>query len=171
MEPNKMGLKDLYSNAYDEYYYPNPEPVVDVGGVIGQVSSQTINPEEVTKGGYAALRGVVDSELALFGELEGLYNGIKNIAQNPESKKWFDAFIDGMEKNTNLPRLEEVKKFLNQYLPEVSPDFIVDETVGQLVAPGAAIKYGMDAAKAAKGAIIVAPAVSVTAKKDKGLKQ
>lgn len=177
-----MDFKDIYSKAYDAYYYEEPEEMIDVGGSVGKVSPKTIAPESIGPGAYAATRGFVDSELGLLGELEGLYNGVKDVStnllshfsENPEDKKLFDSFLEGLSKETTLPRFEDVRGFLDQYLPKVSEEQIANDTAGQLASPGLAIKLLMDAIKAAKaakatrgGELIMAPAVEVTAEKMK----
>jgi hypothetical protein len=177
-----MNFKDVYSKAYDAYYYEEPDEMIDVGSSVGKVSSKTIAPESIAPGAYAGARGFIDAELGLLGELEGLYNGVKDVSanllshfsKNPEDKKLFDSFLEGLTKETVLPRFEDVREFLDEYLPKVPEEQISSDTAGQLASPGLAIKLLMDALKAAKaakatrgGELIMAPVVGVTAEKMK----
>jgi hypothetical protein len=146
----------LFSEAYDIYTYPDAVPTIDVGGAVGAVSTEPIKPGNV----YGMTRGLVESEVSLPGEIEGLINGLVNLYENPEGKKRLDAFLEGLAKDTKLPRLEKVQELLDKYLPEVSEEFEIDRTMGQIAAPGAAIGIaGKAVSKARKSAPVVAPAI------------
>ena len=136
----------LFSEAYDMHTYPDAEPVIDVGGSVGQVSSQ---PMEIGSA-YAVTRGLAEAEIALPGELEGWINGLVNAYNNPQNKSRIDAFLDGLAKDTKLPRLEKVQQLLDKYLPEVSAEFDISRDIGTIVAPGAAVGAAVKAGKAVK---------------------
>jgi hypothetical protein len=146
----------LFSEAYDIYTYPDAVPTIDVGGAVGVVSAEPIKPGNVG----AMARGLAETELSLPGEIEGLINGLVNLYENPEGKKRLDAFLEGLAKDTKLPRLEKVQELLDKYLPEVSEEFEIDRTMGQVAAPGAAIGIaGKAISKGRKSAPVVAPAI------------
>jgi hypothetical protein len=146
----------LFSEAYDIYTYPDAVPTIDVGGAVGVVSAEPIKPGNVG----AMARGLAETELSLPGEIEGLINGLVNLYENPEGKKRLDAFLEGLAKDTKLPRLEKVQELLDKYLPEVSEEFEIDRTMGQVAAPGAAIGIaGKAVSKGRKSAPVVAPAI------------
>jgi hypothetical protein len=146
----------LFSEAYDIYTYPDAVPTIDVGGAVGVVSAEPIKPGNVG----AMARGLAETELSLPGEIEGLINGLINLYENPEGKKRLDAFLEGLAKDTKLPRLEKVQELLDKYLPEVSEEFEIDRTMGQVAAPGAAIGIaGKAVSKGRKSAPVVAPAI------------
>jgi hypothetical protein len=146
----------LFSEAYDIYTYPDAVLTIDVSGAVGVVSAEPIKPGNVG----AMARGLAETELSLPGEIEGLINGLVNLYENPEGKKRLDAFLEGLAKDTKLPRLEKVQELLDKYLPEVSEEFEIDRTMGQVAAPGAAIGIaGKAVSKGRKSAPVVAPAI------------
>lgn len=145
----------LFSEAYDMHTYPDAVPTVDVGGVVGEVSTEPMKPGNV----YGAARGLAEAEISLPGEIEGLINGLIGIVERPEGQKRFEAFLEGLAKDTKLPRLEKVQKLLDKYLPEVSEEFEIDRTMGQIAAPGAAVGIaGKAVSKGRKAAPAIAPA-------------
>jgi hypothetical protein len=171
-----MDFKQILSDSYDKYNRIGFEEgeipeTIDVGGSIGKIPTTPVTPKELIEGGYASTRGFVDSELGAIGELEGFKNAVINMVQNPENKKIFDAFIDGLSKETTFPRIDEVTSMINKYLPEVPMSAKSAETVGQLVAPGAAIGIAAKAlSKMKKGKeVLIAPAV-VNNENNKGSK-
>jgi hypothetical protein len=140
-------------------------PTIDVGGAVGVVSAEPIKPGNVG----AMARGLAETELSLPGEIEGLINGVVGVienlyeklsSENPKDAKILDSFLEGLAKDTKLPRLEKVQKLLDKYLPEVSEEFEIDRTMGQIAAPGAAIGVaGKIISKAKKSSPVVAPAI------------
>lgn len=155
----------LFSEAYDIYTYPDAVPTIDVGGAVGTVSTEPMEAGNV----YGMTRGLVEAEVSLPGEIEGLLNGVAGLienlyeklsSENPKDAEILDSFLEGLAKDTKLPRLEKVQKLLDKYLPEVSEEFEIDRTMGQIAAPGAAVGIaGKAVSKGRKSAPVVAPAI------------
>jgi len=99
--------------------------------------------------GASALKGVTQGFLGLPGELEALVYGAKELLTRRADESAFDAFINGLKKETILPTTEEVKKWLDTNVGEV-PGVKTFETLGETIAPGGQYKAVKAGAKALK---------------------
>jgi len=99
--------------------------------------------------GASALKGVTQGFLGLPGELEALVYGAKELLTRRADEGAFDAFINGLKKETILPTTEEVKKWLDTNVGEV-PGVKTFETLGETIAPGGQYKAVKAGAKALK---------------------
>lgn len=174
--------------SFDDYFHysldkrfgeRNPEPPeqIDVGGAVGRVAIPSEDEEAkdqfgaIVKSGYATVKGAVQGELGILGEIEHLWNGLTSIYNTPEGKSKVDSFLEGLSKESKLPDTERMKAMLNKVMPEVDKEYQIAEGIGEVVAPGALLTgiaaKGAKALKKSKGAAIVAPAVEVKEKANK----
>lgn len=99
--------------------------------------------------GASTLKGVTQGFLGLPGDLEALVYGAKELLTRRADESAFDAFINGLKKETILPTTEEVKKWLDTNVGEV-PGVKTFETLGETIAPGGQYKAVKAGAKALK---------------------
>ena len=102
--------------------------------------------------GAATLKGMTQGFLGLPGELEALVYGAKEMLTRNADVGMFDAFINGLKKETILPTTEEVRKWLDKNVGEIK-DGKTYEFVGETLAPGGQYKAAKSITKAVKSAV------------------
>lgn len=153
---------DLQEQAPEQ---PMPEQPIQLamgGGGRGQKAPGFAQIPGVVGGalmdiGAGTVKGMTQGFLGLPGDLNMLYNGIREIVTRGGDETLMDAFVRGVQQKTILPTTEKVKEWLDTNIPltGVGPDSY--ETIGEVVAPGGQLK----AAKAlVKGAKAIAPDVA-----------
>lgn len=91
---------------------------------------------------YGMAKGAVQGTVGSMGDLVSIAKGIYYATQTPEGKSKAEEFIKGMESATGAPTSDDVKQFLDQFIPSGPRS---TEAAGELVS------LGKVAGKAAKG--------------------
>jgi hypothetical protein len=91
---------------------------------------------KVVPGAMAA--GAVEGFVGLPGDIESLVRGLVTMASRPEDQGKLEALLEGIEKETILPTMEDVQKFVNENITDFGDSPF--ETIGQFVAPAGYVK-------------------------------
>jgi hypothetical protein len=107
---------------------------------------------------YGLAKGAVQGTMGSVGDVVSIAKGIYYATQTPEGKNKAEEFIRGMESATGAPTADDVKNFLNKYLPSGTKS---TETVGEVVSLGKVIgKTAKFAAKKKAGVTVGAATIS-----------
>lgn len=159
-------IEESYMNGFVTSQFPTPEPepvllaenknisypgeqFTDTGGgaAVGtrlKMPSGLNTPENIKKvggeilpAGAAMAKGAGQASVGMYGDIEGLGRMVLNYMG-----------VDVNEK-TKLPTTEEVKGFLDKYIP-VDEKYATFESAGELASPAGAYGVGKSAIKAVK---------------------
>lgn len=90
---------------------------------------------------YAMLKGLVQGELGLGGDIEQLFKSAKVAGQSyfgdEKTAEEYDQMLQDLE-NTSMPTTKQVKEKFDQYFP-ASEGFEASERIGEYLGPGATI--------------------------------
>lgn len=108
----------------------------------------------------AATAGVAEGVVGLPGDIESLVRGLVSMASRPENKGRLEALVEGMEKETILPTIDEVQKFIDENITDFGDSPY--RTLGQIAAPASYVKPLKEGVKAVKQISGVASAMEGT---------
>jgi hypothetical protein len=106
--------------------------------------------------GAASVKGVGQGFGGIFGDVEMLGRGIKEIYNRGGDETKLDAFLRGIQEETILPTTEDIKKWLDTNVGKVGAGDNPYETVGEMLAPGGYVKAAKTTAKGVKSLAPVA---------------
>ena len=86
----------------------------------------------------AAVAGATEGFVGLPGDIESLVRGLVTMARRPEDQGKLEALLEGIEKETIMPTMEDVQTFVNENITDFGGSPF--ETIGQFVAPGGYVK-------------------------------
>ena len=141
-----MGLdqrfEDYKLNAYvpEEEVIERPKGLPSPGivaplvteGVSAVVSDIEQRPVESL---FALGKGAVEGAIGTPGDLISILKGAYYAATTPEGKSKLEEFTRGLESSTGLPTTEDVKKFINELVPQLQTKATAAESVGEIIAP------------------------------------
>ena len=90
---------------------------------------------------YALGKGAIEGAVGTPGDLISIIKGIYYASNTPEGKNKLDEFTRGMESSTVLPTTEDVKKFINELVPQLQTKATAAESAGELLAPSGLATY------------------------------
>jgi hypothetical protein len=90
---------------------------------------------------YALGKGAIEGAVGTPGDLISIIKGIYYASNTPEGKNKLDEFTRGMESSTVLPTTEDVKKFINELVPQLQTKATAAESTGELLAPSGLATY------------------------------
>ena len=96
----------------------------------------------------AAVAGAAEGFVGLPGDIESLVRGLVTMARRPEDQGKLEALLEGIEKETIMPTMEDVQKFVNENITDFGGSPF--ETIGQFLAPAGYLKPIKKAAKTVK---------------------
>lgn len=135
----KFGGQPMVEQEQPEFTKPGPINQMAFEGLEALKSDVENKPIESA---YGLAKGAVQGTIGSIGDVVSIAKGIYYATQTPEGQSKVEEFIKGMESSTGAPTADDVKKFLNQYLPSGSKS---TETVGEVISLGKVV------GKAAKG--------------------
>jgi len=113
---------------------------------VGEIGSALAEGFKVVPGATAA--GMAEGFVGLPGDIESLVRGLVTMARRPEDQGKLEALLEGIEKETILPTMEDVQKFVNENITDFGDSPFED--IGQFIAPAGYVKPIKKAAKAIK---------------------
>jgi len=150
-----MDLQKMIEQDHDNTFYVIPEPQPEM--VTPDSPDKGVSPGEFVTGmakTYSdAAKGAAQGFVGLPGDIEGI------------GRILLDAMGVNVNQDTVLPTTDEVKKFLDKFIPTMSEtapgmDKSPAEFIGELVAPGGYGKVAKGAAKAVKSSKKALPAAA-----------
>jgi hypothetical protein len=124
-------------------------------GIIAPLITEGVNAvisdiEQMPAESLLALgKGAVEGAIGTPGDLISILKGAYYAATTPEGQSKLEEFTRGLESSTVLPTTEDVKKFINELIPQLQTKATAAESAGELVAPSGVATYV--AKKATKG--------------------
>jgi len=95
---------------------------------------------------YSLLKGLVQGEVGMLGDIEGIGRSANVAGQayfsDPNNEAEYDALMSQLEEETLFPTTEDVKKSVDKYVPAME-GFEASERIGELISPGATLLAGM----------------------------
>lgn len=135
-------FEDYKLNAYvpEEEVIAKPKGLPSPGivaplvteGVSAVVSDIEQRPAESL---YALGKGAIEGAIGTPGDLISILKGAYYAATTPEGKSKLEEFTRGLESSTGLPTTEDVKKFINELVPQLQTKATAVESVGEIIAP------------------------------------
>ena len=98
---------------------------------------------------FALGKGAIEGAIGTPGDLISILKGAYYAATTPEGKSKLEEFTRGLESSTGLPTTEDVKKFINELVPQLQTKATAAESMGEIIAPSGVATYL--AKNAAKG--------------------
>jgi hypothetical protein len=80
-------------------------------------------------------KGAIEGAIGTPGDLISILKGAYYAATTPEGKSKLEEFTRGLESSTGLPTTEDVKKFINELVPQLQTKATAAESVGEIIAP------------------------------------
>ena len=103
---------------------------------VGEIGSALAGGLKAVPG--AAVAGAVEGFVGLPGDIESLVRGLVTMARRPEDQGKLEALLEGIQKETIMPTMEDVQKFVNENITDFGGSPF--ETIGQFLAPASYIK-------------------------------
>ena len=142
-----MGLDQRFEDYKLNAYVPEEEVVIErpkglpspgiiaplvTEGVSAVVSDIENMPAESL---FALGKGAIEGAIGTPGDLISILKGAYYAATTPEGKSKLEEFTRGLESSTGLPTTEDVKKFINELVPQLQTKATAVESVGEIIAP------------------------------------
>jgi hypothetical protein len=86
-------------------------------------------------------KGAIEGAIGTPGDLISILKGAYYAATTPEGKSKLEEFTRGLESSTGLPTTEDVKKFINELVPQLQTKATAAESVGEILAPSGLATY------------------------------
>lgn len=86
-------------------------------------------------------KGAIEGAIGTPGDLISILKGAYYAATTPEGKSKLEEFTRGLESSTGFPTTEDVKKFINELVPELQTKATAAESVGEILAPSGLATY------------------------------
>jgi hypothetical protein len=68
------------------------------------------------------LKGAIQGTAGIFGDVELLYYGVRELLKRGANESMLDAFVRGLEENTILPTTDDVKRWLDENVRPLVPE-------------------------------------------------
>jgi hypothetical protein len=68
------------------------------------------------------LKGAIQGTAGIFGDVELLYYGVRELLKRGANESMLDAFVRGLEENTILPTTDDVKRWLDENVSPLVPE-------------------------------------------------
>jgi hypothetical protein len=140
------GAPMIEEEAKPQLLSNDPENPIDVGqpeftkpGVVNRMVVEGLESlksdieSKPIESAYGLAKGAVQGTIGSVGDIVSIAKGIYYATQTPEGQSKVEEFIKGMESATGAPTADDVKNFLNKYLPSGTKS---TETVGEVVSLG-----------------------------------
>ena len=113
-----------------------PSPGIVAPLVTEGVSAVVSDIEQMPAESLFALgKGAVEGAIGTPGDLIAILKGAYYAATTPEGQSKLEEFTRGLESATGLPTTEDVKKFINDLIPQLQTKATSAELAGEILAP------------------------------------